>query len=87
MAARRPLWLPKAVSLYSVMTPCKKCNAYMRRFPSSNHTVVGRQASGTMGHWYFAYSDNYDWDYGDVATGDAATAELSLSGWVVRKDT
>ena len=40
-----------------------------------------------MGHWYFAYSDNYDWDYGDVATGDAATAELSLSGWVVRKDT
>ena len=78
---------PLSVSLYSVMTPCKKCNAYMRRFPGSNHTVVGRQASGTMGQWYFAYSDNYDWDYGDVATGDAATAELSLSGWVVRKGT
>ena len=35
----------------------------------------------------FRYSDNYDWDYGDVATGDAATAELGLSGWVIRKDT
>jgi hypothetical protein len=78
---------PLSVSLYSVMTPCKKCNAYMRRFPSANHTVVGQQASGTIGRWYFAYSDNYDWNYDDVATGDAATAELGLSGWVVRKDT
>ena len=78
---------PLSVSLYSVMTPCKKCNAYMRRFPSATHAVVGEQRSATIGRWYFAYSDNYDWDYEDTAAGDAATGELRSLGWVVRKDT
>jgi hypothetical protein len=76
---------PLSVSLYSVMTPCKKCNAYMRRFPSAAHTVIGERTSATIGTWYFAYSENYDWDYADAATGDAATVGLASLGWVVRK--
>jgi hypothetical protein len=77
--------LPLSVSLYSVMTPCSRCNAYMRRYPGSKHTILGEQTVGTVGRWYFAYSQNYPAEYFDDAAGDRATAELGSSGWNISK--
>lgn len=76
--------LPLSVSLYSVMTPCSRCNAYMRRYPGSKHTILGEQTV-TVGRWYFAYSQNYPAEYFDDAAGHRATAELGSSGWNISK--
>ena len=76
--------MPLSVSLFTLMTPCEKCNAYMRRFPGAAHLPLGAAEGGTIGVWNLWYTKDYI-GYATPAEGDARTRELTNYGWRVTK--
>ncbi len=76
--------MPLSVSLFTLMTPCENCNAYMRRFPGATHSPLGSAVSGSIGAWHLWYTENYV-GYATPAEGDAKTKELIGHGWSVTK--
>lgn len=76
--------IPKSVTLFSLMTPCSKCNTYMQRFPAGKHE--GQSGSSyQIGRWNLAYTKNYDKEYKSASDGDSAASSLTNFGWTVRK--